>query len=105
MIQYTKQNDTDRESYPATLEMNHLTKTANVSRTKNHRESIHRPIPIQQNQPSLPSNPESSSNADRMVSPKRKVEHFQHLYVANNVKTSTFNEQLEKAICRRPRTI
>lgn len=31
-----------------------------------------------------------------MVSPKRKVEHFQHLYIANNVKTSTFNEQTDK---------
>lgn len=37
-----------------------------------------------------------NSNNDRMVSPKRKVEHFQHLYVANNVKTSSFNEQSEK---------
>lgn len=33
---------------------------------------------------------------DRMVSPKRKVEHFPHLYVANNVKTASFNEQNEK---------
>jgi hypothetical protein len=31
-----------------------------------------------------------------MVSPKRKVEHFQHLYIANNVKTSTFSEQTDK---------
>nr|XP_015834554.1 PREDICTED: ankyrin repeat and BTB/POZ domain-containing protein 2 [Tribolium castaneum] len=31
-----------------------------------------------------------------MVSPKRKVEHFQHLYIANNVKTATFNEQTDK---------
>ncbi|XP_063912415.1 ankyrin repeat and BTB/POZ domain-containing protein 2 isoform X1 [Zophobas morio] len=42
-----------------------------------------------------------SSNIDGqlnegMVSPKRKVEHFQHLYIANNVKTSTFSEQTEK---------
>lgn len=34
---------------------------------------------------------------DRMVSPKKKVEQFRHLYIANNVKTSTFNEQTEKA--------
>ncbi|XP_050300296.1 ankyrin repeat and BTB/POZ domain-containing protein 2 [Anthonomus grandis grandis] len=34
--------------------------------------------------------------SERMVSPKRKVEPFQHLYVANNVKTSTFSEQIEK---------
>ncbi|RZC39551.1 ankyrin repeat and BTB/POZ domain-containing protein 2, partial [Asbolus verrucosus] len=32
-----------------------------------------------------------------MVSPKRKVEHFQHLYIANNVKTSTFSEQTDKS--------
>lgn len=32
-----------------------------------------------------------------MVSPKRKNEHFPHLYVANNVKTSTFNEQADKS--------
>lgn len=31
------------------------------------------------------------------VSPKRKVEPLQHLYVANNVKTSTFSEQIEKS--------
>lgn len=32
-----------------------------------------------------------------MVSPKKKVEQFRHLYIANNVKTSTFNEQTEKS--------
>ncbi|XP_045480339.1 ankyrin repeat and BTB/POZ domain-containing protein 2 isoform X2 [Harmonia axyridis] len=32
----------------------------------------------------------------RMVSPKRRVEQFQQLFVANNVKTSTFSEQFEK---------
>lgn len=31
-----------------------------------------------------------------MVSPKRRVEQFQKLFVANNVKTSTFSEQFEK---------
>lgn len=31
-----------------------------------------------------------------MVSPKRKIEHFPQLYVANNVKTATFNEQSDK---------
>lgn len=31
-----------------------------------------------------------------MVSPKRKVDHIPHLYVANNVKTSTFNGQVDK---------
>lgn len=44
-----------------------------------------------------PTNTENHTTNDRMVSPKRKVEHFQHLYVANNVKTSTFNEQIEKS--------
>ncbi|CAH1160285.1 unnamed protein product [Phaedon cochleariae] len=34
--------------------------------------------------------------SERMVSPKRKVEYFQHLYVANNVKTSTFSGHLDK---------
>ncbi|XP_065158993.1 ankyrin repeat and BTB/POZ domain-containing protein 2 isoform X2 [Atheta coriaria] len=29
---------------------------------------------------------------ERMVSPKRKIDHFPQLYVANNVKTSTFSE-------------
>lgn len=44
----------------------------------------------------------SSTNIDNttinegMVSPKRKIEHLQHLYIANNVKTSTFNEQSDK---------
>ncbi|XP_018326720.1 ankyrin repeat and BTB/POZ domain-containing protein 2 [Agrilus planipennis] len=34
---------------------------------------------------------------ERMVSPKGRIEHFPHMYVANNVKTSTFNEQTEKS--------
>ncbi|XP_066146696.1 ankyrin repeat and BTB/POZ domain-containing protein 2 [Euwallacea fornicatus] len=41
-------------------------------------------------------NSEQTHN-ERMVSPKRKVEPLQHLYVANNVKTSTFSEQIEKS--------
>lgn len=40
---------------------------------------------------------ESYTVNDRMVSPKKKVEQFRHLYIANNVKTSTFNEQTEKS--------
>ncbi|KAL1509279.1 hypothetical protein ABEB36_004041 [Hypothenemus hampei] len=42
------------------------------------------------------SHPDQSCTSERMVSPKRKIEPFPHLYVANNVKTSTFNEQIEK---------
>ncbi|KAK9885615.1 hypothetical protein WA026_012379 [Henosepilachna vigintioctopunctata] len=37
-----------------------------------------------------------STTTVRMVSPKRRVEQFQQLFVANNVKTSTFSEQFEK---------
>lgn len=40
---------------------------------------------------------ESYTVNDKMVSPKKKVEQFRHLYIANNVKTSTFNEQAEKS--------
>ncbi|KAF5308313.1 hypothetical protein FQR65_LT06307 [Abscondita terminalis] len=39
---------------------------------------------------------ESTQFTDRMVSPKSNVDHFPKLYVANNVKTSTFNEQTDK---------
>lgn len=38
----------------------------------------------------------SAASNDRMVSPKRKIDHIPHLYVANNVKTSTFNGQVDK---------
>ncbi|XP_060530713.1 ankyrin repeat and BTB/POZ domain-containing protein 2 [Cylas formicarius] len=52
--------------------------------TADHAKKDHTPASGQ-------SDHQTSSN-ERMVSPKRKVEHFQHLFVANNVKTSTFNE-------------
>lgn len=40
----------------------------------------------------------SPTSSDRMVPPKRKNEHFPHLYnVANNVKTSTYNELSDKS--------
>ncbi|ENN80668.1 hypothetical protein YQE_02912, partial [Dendroctonus ponderosae] len=44
-----------------------------------------------------PTATEQQTTSERMVSPKRKVEPFQHLFVANNVKTSTFSEQIEKS--------
>lgn len=40
---------------------------------------------------------QSSNINERMVSPKRKNEYFPHLYnVANNVKTSSFNENCDR---------
>ncbi|XP_048520074.1 ankyrin repeat and BTB/POZ domain-containing protein 2 isoform X1 [Dendroctonus ponderosae] len=44
-----------------------------------------------------PTATEQQTTSERMVSPKRKVEPFQHLFVANNVKTSTFSEQIDKS--------
>ncbi|KAB0803695.1 hypothetical protein PPYR_00665 [Photinus pyralis] len=40
---------------------------------------------------------ESTQFTERMVSPKCKVDHFPQLYIANNVKTATFNEQPDKS--------
>lgn len=58
---------------------------------------VNTPANISNTKPVYNPNQESSNSNDRMVSPKRKVEHFPHLYVANNVKTSTFNEQTDKS--------
>lgn len=53
------------------------------------------PVNVSSGKPLHNSSQESPTSNDRMVSPKRKVEHFPHLYAANNVKTSTFNEQTD----------
>lgn len=58
---------------------------------------VNTPANLSQPKPIYSSNQESHNGpSERMVSPKRKIEHFPHLYVANNVKTSTFNEQADK---------
>lgn len=71
------------------------------SKDKENKQSrVNTPANLIQIKPTLysPNVPEFSQNAnDRMVPPKRKNEHFPHLYnVANNVKTSTFNELADK---------
>lgn len=58
---------------------------------------VNTPANLSQSKPIYAQNQETHNNPnERMVSPKRKIEHFPHLYVANNVKTATFNEQADK---------
>lgn len=59
---------------------------------------VNTPANLPQPKPAYPPNQEPHNNPnERMVSPKRKIEHFPHLYVANNVKTATFSEQADKS--------
>lgn len=70
----------------------------NDSPTNKDSSRVNTPANFSSPKPSFaPSTSDIPNQNDRMVSPKRKVEHFPHLYVANNVKTSTFNEQIEKS--------
>ncbi|XP_076274350.1 ankyrin repeat and BTB/POZ domain-containing protein 2 isoform X2 [Rhynchophorus ferrugineus] len=68
----------------------------NKNSLKKDTSRVHTPANVISKPAFSPTTTEQASSNERMVSPKRKVEHFQHLYVANNVKTSTFSEQIEK---------
>lgn len=69
----------------------------NATTKENKSLRVNTPANLSQSKPVYSgTSQESPQNTDRMVSPKRKVEHFPHLYVANNVKTSTFSEQIDK---------
>lgn len=59
---------------------------------------VNTPAKLMQQKQDYPSTNIDAPINEGMVSPKRKVEHLQHLYIANNVKTSTFNEQSDKNI-------
>lgn len=69
-----------------------------VNETTKESQRVNTPANVSNAKPVYNTSSQEAANCnDRMVSPKRKVEHFPQLYVANNVKTATFNEQTDKS--------
>lgn len=78
--------------------IDHSYQAVEVNEGSKESPRVNTPANVSNTKPSYNNpNQETLNTNDRMVSPKRKVEHFPHLYVANNVKTSTFNEQTDKS--------
>ncbi|XP_022902026.1 ankyrin repeat and BTB/POZ domain-containing protein 2 isoform X2 [Onthophagus taurus] len=97
-------SDTGSDDFPLGIEA-YIYNKISFKRLSNNSKGEH-PVDVPQDNQNkdhqIPSSTKICSSHDnhgspeRMVSPKRKLDHFPHLYVANNVKTSSFSEQTDK---------
>ncbi|XP_017767922.1 PREDICTED: ankyrin repeat and BTB/POZ domain-containing protein 2 [Nicrophorus vespilloides] len=98
---YSEEDDDSSDEFPIGAEAYYFNKTNRPSsNSRNEQTSYHEDMGKEATPTSTSLGHSKSTfpvadgnQSERMVSPKRKTEQFPQLYIANNVKTSSFSEQ------------